>query len=384
MHEPLLIDNAREYSQEIESILIERARGFAGLHFPDGDGHEIPFVEHIRRRCAAAQLVLLLHAAPNLDILNLRSLDWDPCAQLLGMIHASNSLPNLPPPLSKLRSLVLSAIDDPFFDLSQWSSVVRMPSLRRLHAYAPIGDLGSGNAILSIQQLHLINTFQDYSDIYNILQACRTLREIKISHDASLILGNSYTRPYQCLEHLQQCADTLEILDWPFEIHLCRNLIGLTSFTKRRVAKVAICALFTPGIPPDDLWENSPYPYTRGYLVTTEALEGCFPASIEDVTFYSCARSAGPPDTLSPGLPPSQCEHQYHSKMNVLLDFAIAAVGRLTRLKKVTYCHNFPDIAGFWVTKVSDVFSAIGVQFQVQRGDRYERLDRFNRTQLDN
>jgi hypothetical protein len=97
MHEPLLIDSAREYSQEIESILIERARGFAGLHFPDGDGHEIPFLEHIRRRCAAAQLVLLLHAAPNLDILNPTSLDWDPCAQLLGMIHASNSLPNFPP-----------------------------------------------------------------------------------------------------------------------------------------------------------------------------------------------------------------------------------------------------------------------------------------------
>jgi hypothetical protein len=57
---------------EAESILIERARDITGPRFPVRDGQcEMPFVEHLRRRCPAAQFILLLCTAPNLEILTL-------------------------------------------------------------------------------------------------------------------------------------------------------------------------------------------------------------------------------------------------------------------------------------------------------------------------
>jgi hypothetical protein len=366
----------REYIEETESILMERARDFARVHFPGGDGLFRPFVEHIKRRCVAAQLVLLIHAAPNLEILNLTAPIDDWCEFFPSMIRTPNGFQ------PKLRTLVLTAMEScTFFDFLPWMSIVRLPSMRRLHTYGSGYYITSTNAILTIQHLHLIEINQDTADIYTVLQACRALREIKIRYASIWIMvGNLIATPYQCLQHLQHCRDTLEIMDWPFEIHYRRNLIELASFTKLRVAKVAICALFTPGTPPSYLWENSADPYTSGYLVTDAALTRCFPVSIEDVTFYSCARSA--PEPIH-GEPPFRCDHQQHSKIHALLAFATAAEHRLSRLKKVTYCHNSPDIAEFWVRAVSDAFSAIGVQFQAQPGERYERPDGFDGMQLD-
>ena len=105
-----------------------------------------------------------------------------------------------------------------------------------------------------------------------------------------------------------------------------------------------------------------PDPYLRGYTVVSEDLAGCFPASIEDVTFDACSLSL---DSRLFSVRPFDCGVKVYSKIVALLAFAKAAKGRLTRLKKVTFCCTNPSIARKWVVMLSEAFSAIGVHFGV-------------------
>jgi hypothetical protein len=125
--------------------------------------------------------------------------------------------------------------------------------------------------------------------------------------------------------------------------------------------KAAICSLFNHGRVGGNLW-NVPDPYLRGHTVVSEDLAGCFPASIEDVTFDSCSLSI--PSRLY-AVRPFDCGVKVHSKIVALLAFANAAKGRLTRLKRVTFCCTNPSMARKWVVMLSEAFSAIGVQLGV-------------------
>jgi hypothetical protein len=359
---------------ETEAVIMQRARDFAGIRFPSGVADAVPFDKHIKLRCTTAQIVLLLCSAPNLEVLNLTPVNNDKCSQALSLIQTAN-VPNLRPPLSKLHTLVLAG-DDPFIELDEWTFLTRIPSLRRLHLHSPSGHLG--DEVLSIEELHLMNSYQYSEDMYRVFRACQNLRHLKMSHEPTFILDGAQETPYQGLEHLRQCRDALETVDWPSGIHFRRQLVELASFVKLRAATVAICALFNDGDIPCDQWDDSTDPYMRGYKVERQSLRGCFPPSIEEITFYSCARCVAPPDPLPRENPPFSCGHLQHSKIHALCAFAEAAAGRLVQLKKVTYLHNFPELSDDVLADLSHAFSAIGVQFEAHAGDRYEIVDEFD------
>jgi len=93
------------------------------------------------------------------------------------------------------------------------------------------------------------------------------------------------------------------------------------------------------------------------YDVRSEYLVNCLPELIEHVTVNRCYAS-------------SHVSHPFLAKdpskyvaERTLMAFASAAAARLTNLKKVTYCCGNDVVEKEWMTKLSDKFSAIGIQF---------------------
>jgi hypothetical protein len=369
-----------DYQPDLEPIILRRALVISNLSFkPQAEDEiEIPFVEHLTRRCLAAHFILLLCYTPNLEVLTLGLDDpvdgWSayfiyPMIQRLGSV--SSLLPTFSPPLAKLRKLVLEGSnteDDIWFDLSQWAAVAKLPSLRTLHTYGSRNSFGVDKAILSVQELHLINTSQvSSSDIYNIFESCVALREVKVNHSMFRLTANpdEYQSTYECLQHLQHCKQSLENLDWPHEIHFRRMLLELALFTNLRKVCVAICSFLDD----NDTSSNSEDEAVDGGAsvgdcdeMRSEDLVNCFPESIEHITVYRCYQSA---DSSH-----SYAVHGRSKAINehILMSFASAIPARLTNLKTVTYCYGYHMVAEEWVTKLSDSYSAVGVRFVLEKG----------------
>jgi hypothetical protein len=82
--------------------------------------------------------------------------------------------------------------------------------------YGSRNSFGEDKAILSVKYLHPLNTCQLSSvDIYRIFQSCGALKEIKVNNSLFVtpVTHGPYQTTYKCLEHLQHCKDSLEILD---------------------------------------------------------------------------------------------------------------------------------------------------------------------------
>jgi hypothetical protein len=369
---------SEQCTPESESLIIEKASNLSGLCFA-GNKHQIPFLEHLRRRCSAAQLILLICHAPNLEILNIgvgspesrtEAKIWvtELTLQLLNSVTSSEL--EFVNPLSKIRKLVLEGTgsgDDIWFDLRPWVPIASLPSFRSMHTYASRYSLGSVVTKIPLQHLRLINTAQMSSDdIYEIIDSCIALKELKVTHSRFVLnslVDTRYTTSHKCLEVLQDSKDSLEILDWPIEIRSRRLLLELAHFTKLRAVNVSISAFYDED--DDVVYPNGPdwaadlttEQDEENYLkFISEGIELCFPASIEHVTVTYCTEWPIP-------------EHPVwrSDTVRALKAFAGVAKSRLTRLSKVTFVHGYECLDEASRLNLTNSFSAIGVQFIQQK-----------------
>jgi len=102
----------------------------------------------------------------------------------------------------------------------------------------------------------------------------------------------------------------------------------------------------------------------------SEDLVDCFPKSIEHITIYRCYETF---NYLHSN--PFCLEPTHYFAERALIAFANAAAVRLTNLKKVTYCRGHLVVGDTWMIKLRERFSAIGVQFNQERGLFLENED---------
>jgi hypothetical protein len=366
-------------------LVMQKALSFPNLCFDIRDAgwrQNIPFIDHLKRRCPAAQFVLLLCSAPNLEVLTLAvsEADYRDAKHAYPMIERLNSvsshLPDFSPPLSKLRKLVLESdgeLEELWCDLRPWTTIARLPSLRMLHTYGFNMSFESHEGLLAIQNLRLIKTSQSSSaKIYRILQSCQSLKEVKVTHNRWVgtehTPGFYYHTAHECLQHIQHCKKSLEILDWPHEIHERAMLVGLSSFLKLKVAKVSICSLTNKeDLGGDESDDDEPVPKSESQCdVRSEELVECFPESIEHISFSECYEEPEIFSSKSHQICQQNCSA--HADEWALMAFASAAIVRLTKLETVTYCYAYERLEDAWSDRLSSKFAEIGIEFLQEKG----------------